>query len=68
VQDSNETWVMHITAIDPKFDSVWVAQRVPDGHFVVVPNTFVIREVNFTDTDNFKWSSNLKIAAMAMKK
>jgi len=41
-------------------NATWVAQRVPEGHFSVVPNVFVIREVDLSDDGtNFKWASNM---------
>jgi len=38
---------------------------VTEGHFCVVPNVFVIREVDMTDNgNNFKWAPNmLEVAA-----
>lgn len=45
---------------DTGMNVVWVAQRIKDGHFVPIHNIFVIREIDFNDTENFKWSSNIK--------
>jgi len=35
-----------------------VAQRVPDDEVVVLPNTYVVRSVDFKDTENFITSSD----------
>ena len=65
VTDSNEVWVFHILPSDSNGTSaVWAAARVPDGHVVVVPNVFVIREIDFNDADNFLFSPNIKEIAL----
>lgn len=49
-------------------NSTWAAQRVPDGHFTIAPNVMIIREIDFKDTANFKWASNMIDVAVAMGK
>ena len=64
VSDKNEVWVFHILPSDSNGTSaIWAAQRVPDGHVVVVPNVFVLREIDFEDPDNFLFSPNIKTIA-----
>jgi len=46
--DANEGWILSIVA-----GKHWVAQRVPDDGVVVLPNTYIIREVDFSDKENF---------------
>lgn len=46
--DSEEGWVLSIVA-----GKHWVAQRVPDDGIVFIPNTYVIRQINFNDDENF---------------
>ncbi len=54
--DANEGWVLAVVA-----GKHWVAQRVPDDGAVVVPNQYIIREVDFKDKKNFITSkSNIK--------
>jgi len=63
VDKAGESWVFHITGgVDApagvssfagKRGALWVAQRVPDGHVAVVANSFIIKEVDLTDTENF---------------
>lgn len=46
--DSEEGWVLSIVS-----GKHWVAQRVPDDGVVFIPNTYVVREVDFDDKKNF---------------
>eukprot|EP00604_Paraphysomonas_vestita_P004297 CAMPEP_0174825458 /NCGR_PEP_ID=MMETSP1107-20130205/42774_1 /TAXON_ID=36770 /ORGANISM="Paraphysomonas vestita, Strain GFlagA" /LENGTH=330 /DNA_ID=CAMNT_0016057083 /DNA_START=416 /DNA_END=1405 /DNA_ORIENTATION=- len=55
----SETWVFHVTADDTGESAVWVAQRVPDDHITVVPNQFIIREINLDNPDYYLASSNI---------
>ncbi|WP_027179117.1 dipeptidase [Maridesulfovibrio bastinii] len=62
VADKDEAWVFEMCAVDDDDDnSVWVAQRVPDGMVFVAANEFRIREVDFKDKGhkNFYWSRHL---------
>lgn len=46
---------MHLVPADAtQSNSVWVAKRVPDGHFVAIPNVFTIREIDFEDHANYR--------------
>ena len=59
VSDPKEVYIFHILPDDSGKSAVWVAQKVPDGHITTVMNAFVIREVLFSDPENFLFSSNL---------
>ena len=59
VSDPRTAYIFHITPDDTGASAVWVAQRVPSNHVAVVANMFVIRDINFTDSENFVFSSNL---------
>ena len=60
VADENEAWVFEMCALpDPVHHSVWVAKRVPDGHFFVAANEFRIRTVEENNPDSFKFSPHL---------
>jgi len=64
--NSGAAWVFHISADDTGTSAVWVAQRVPDGELAVVPNQFIIQEIDLDDTDNFLASENIyKVAERA---
>lgn len=59
ISDKEDTWVLHVTpSDDTSMHVVWVAQRLPVDHFVIVPNVFTIRDVDLTDKKNFRWSKN----------
>lgn len=57
VADPSEAWVFHIIADPSGRSAIWAAQRVPDDHVAVVPNTFIIRSMDLK-SDDFMLSSN----------
>jgi len=67
VADENEAWIFEIFGVGPLWvpgesegaGAVWVAQRVPDDHVAVVDNHSIIGEIDFNDSDNFLYSSNI---------
>ncbi|MDI3523147.1 MAG: hypothetical protein PWP43_1329 [Bacillota bacterium] len=48
IADGKEAWVLHLVR-----GKHYAAQRVPDDMAVVIPNHYVIREVNLKDKKNF---------------
>merc|ERR1719503_113112 len=46
--------------------AIWAAQRVPSDHVVAVGNTFTIRKMNLSDTDNFLYSPGITDLAEEM--
>jgi len=66
ITDPENAWVINVTPADATgMNAVWVAQRIPDGHFFVAPNVFTIREVDLEDKSNFLYSNNLLSSASA---
>eukprot|EP00039_Didymoeca_costata_P023425 m.7043 g.7043 ORF g.7043 m.7043 type:complete len:527 (+) comp3640_c0_seq1:313-1893(+) len=63
VVDPLTAFIFHVLPDDTGASAVWVAQRVPDSHVAVVANSFIIRDINFTDTDTFMYSSDIKSVA-----
>ncbi len=60
IADKTEVW--HLEIVGPgkgKVGSVWVAQRVPDGHISVNANASTIKEINLDDPDHFMASENV---------
>jgi dipeptidase len=53
--DPSEAWVVQV--VNGKH---CLAQRVPDDSVVVIPNKYVSREVDLSDTENFMASSGLE--------
>lgn len=52
--DCNEAWILSVVK-----GRHWVAQRIPDDGVMIIPNNYVIDEVNLADTANFKGSADL---------
>jgi dipeptidase len=54
VSDPSEAWVMAVV-----HGKHWLAERVPDNEVVVIPNVYVIQEVDLEDTENFLSASDI---------
>jgi len=52
--DANEAWVFELLG-----GRHWVAARVPDNAILAHPNMLVVRQVNLSDTNNFRGSADL---------
>lgn len=63
IADTTEAFVFHILADPSGKSAIWAAQRVPDDKVAVVPNTFVIRAMDDSDSENFMLSTNAKSIA-----
>eukprot|EP00668_Euglena_longa_P001844 GGOE01002164.1.p1 GENE.GGOE01002164.1~~GGOE01002164.1.p1 ORF type:complete len:644 (+),score=192.42 GGOE01002164.1:276-1934(+) len=63
---TGEIWIFHIMTGPKNASAVWAAQRVPDDMVLTAPNTFVIREIDFSDSDNFLYSDNVRSFAKEM--
>ena len=59
VADPTEVWMFHILPDDTGTQAVWVAQRLPDDELAVCANSFVIGEIDVSDSDNFLASDNI---------
>jgi dipeptidase len=71
IGDTEEIWVIEIFSVGSDWDpesgkpgAVWVAQRIPDDHALVVANWSIIKEVNEKDKKNFIVSDNYKSFAV----
>ncbi len=67
IGDTEEIWIIEIFSVGSDWDpegglpgAIWVAQRVPEDHALVVANWAIIKEVDEKDKDNFLVSSNYK--------
>jgi len=67
IGDTEEIWIFEVFSVGPGWDpdsgepgAIWVAQRVPDDHALVVANWSIIKEVDEQDTENFMVSPNYK--------
>jgi dipeptidase len=60
VIDTKEAW--HFEIVGPgqgNLGSIWVAQRVPDGHVAVSANSSRIRQIDLNKPDDFMASDNI---------
>jgi len=65
VSDPTEGWVFHVLPDPTGTTAIWAGQRVPAGHVTVVPNIFIIRDVDLADKANFQGSANMYTIAKA---
>lgn len=71
IGDTQEVWIIEIFSVGSDWDpqggkpgAIWVAQRVPDDHALVVANWSIIKEVDENDGENFMFSDNYKSFAV----
>merc|ERR1712048_1284660 len=51
-----ELWIFNIMTGKNNASAIWAAQRVPSNHVVAIGNSFTIRKMNLSDTENFLYS------------
>ena len=61
IADKKEVWQLEIFGSGAgKPSSVWVAQKLPEGHVGISANIPRISKVDFSDSDNYLYSRNIK--------
>jgi len=64
ISDPEESWILQIAPCDHTgMNAVWVAQKLEEGHFAIVPNVFTIRDVELDNPLKFKYSNNFTSVA-----
>ncbi|AQW22079.1 dipeptidase [Lentilactobacillus curieae] len=53
--DSNDAWYMETGG-----GHNWVAIRIPDDAYAVIANQMAIQNIDFSDSDNFMWSTGIR--------
>jgi dipeptidase len=64
--ETGELWIFNIMTGKGNRSAIWAAQRVPDDHVTSIGNSFTIRKMNLTDTDNFMYSDGVSDLATEM--
>lgn len=54
IADNNQIWMLSIVK-----GRHWIAQRVPDDSVTIIPNYYIIENINLNDTNNFLASSDI---------
>ncbi len=60
IADPNEAWVLEVVKVKH-----WIARRIPDDEIAIIPNYYVIQEVDLSDTMNYLGSTDLIDYAVA---
>jgi len=63
VGDAEEAFMFHVLPDPSGTSAIWVARRVPDDEVGVVANMFVIREIDFEDSENYLYSESVRTVA-----
>ena len=65
IADPNEVWLLEVCSVGPGWEpesgesgAIWAARRIPDDHAFIMPNQSLIREIDITDTNTYRASSN----------
>jgi dipeptidase len=65
IGDPNEVWLLEVCSVGPGWEpnsgepgAIWAAQRIPNNHVFLMPNQSLIREIDLSDTNTYKASSN----------
>jgi dipeptidase len=67
IADKNEAWIMEFIGKGEHGEGgVWVAARVPDGYIAAHANQARIRKIDWNDTENWMWSTDLVSFAVQM--
>lgn len=71
IADPNEVWILEVFSVGPEWDpesgkpgALWAAQRLPDDQVTMVPNWSIIKEIDLSDKENFRASSNYQQVAI----
>jgi dipeptidase len=74
ITDPKQVWLLEVTSIPVSGwkrgsgipGAIWVAQRIPDDHVIVLANTHLIRDVDLSKPEWYMGSANYKQAAIDM--
>lgn len=69
--DPDKVWILELFSVGKgwtpesgKPGVIWAAQRLPDEHVAIIPNWSIIQEIDLSQPDRFKASSNYRQVAI----
>lgn len=71
IADPEKIWILELFSVGKNWTPesgkpgvIWAAQRVPDDHIAMIPNWSIIKEIDLSQPEYFKASSNYQQVAM----
>lgn len=64
--EPGDLWIFNVLTGKGNRSAIWAAQRVPPDHVVAIGNSFTIRKLNLSDSDNNLYSPGVKNYAKEM--
>jgi len=64
--DPGELWIFNVLTGKNNASAIWAAQKIPDNHVAAVGNSFTIRRMNLSDSENFLYSPGIADLAIEM--
>lgn len=65
IADAREVWVFEITGDTTGKSAFWAAKRVTEGHVVLIANNFILRDVDCSNRESVRCSTDLPAKAHA---
>jgi len=57
--EAGDVWIFNVLTGRNNASAIWAAQRIPPDHVLAIGNSFTIRKMNLSDSDNFLYSPGI---------